>query len=172
MTDSTNVSDNRQIIPKLVQFAAQDSLKSVEKLLGDCDLVNKLEMLNESVIRHDNNGEKWFETSPLYEAAQHGNAQIVFKLVSEGADPSLKCSPLDGVTAKPIEASRNMLKCLKNTFMDILNGNHFVYDSDTWTDTDEIIAKLLKRSDGLRNSIKILKLVARKWKKSSFAGAM
>ena len=70
--------------------------------------------------RLDDNGNKWFRTSPLYKAARKGNTQIVLKLVLEDADPSLKCSPIDGVTAKPLEASRTMLKCLKNTFMDVL----------------------------------------------------
>jgi len=149
----------------------QGSFKTVEKLISQSPIYNKAQLVNESRTRLDEDDRRWFVETPLFVASTQGYSKIVQLLLTEGADPTLECSPIDGVSETPLSATKNSLKYLEKSLRAIISEKHYIYDNDTWKETSEIISKLSEKYNALKKCIKMLKIAEDHWTVSEYCSA-
>ena len=156
----------------LTDAANEGCLETVKKLLRQVPLYDKCELINESPIRcGEDDEDKWFSATPLLAASKSGHPDVTGHLLMEGADPSLRCSPLPGVQETALSAARNSLKQMEKTFENILTGDHYIYDKDAWTETDEILGRYFVRYRGLEKCVSMLEAARRYWTESEYRDA-
>ena len=154
----------------LIDAAGEGCLETVKKLLERIPLYDKCELINESPIRADDE-DKWFSATALVAASKSGHAQVAGYLLAQGADPSLSCSPLPGVQETALSAALHALKQMDKAVQNILDGKHYIYDRDAWTDTEEVLARFEVKYGGLVKCISLLTEVGKYWKNSDYRGA-
>ena len=159
---------------KLVAAATRGCLVEVKEILSDVPIFDKAEVINESKIWvEDIKTEKvWFSSNPLTAAAKEGHKDIVMFLLIEGADPTLECCPMTGVTETALSASKHSLKQLEIIFGNIVKENHYIYDQDAWKDTDDVISKHLEKYKSLICCIEMLEVANKNWEKTAYSGAI
>ena len=154
----------------LTEAANEGCLETVKKLLGQVPLYDKCELINESPIRCGDE-DKWFSATPLVAASKSGHPDVTGHLLMEGADPSLICSPIPGVEETALSAAKNSLKQMEKKFRSILSGKHYIYDTDAWTDTDDILGRYFVKYRGLEKCVSMLEAAERYWPKSKYRDA-
>jgi len=172
ISDKSTSILNSEDDSSLIEAIHQGSFKTVEKLISQCPIYNKAQLLNESRTRIDEDNQRWFMETPLFVASIRGYSKIVKFLLIEGADPSLECSPIQGVCEDALSATKSALRYLEKSMKAILSERHYIYDNDTWKDTSDIIGKLSGKYNGLKKTIKMLKIAQQHWSVSDYFSAM
>ena len=153
-------------VPEIVRLSRAGSLPAVQALLADCPPDKRSNVLNSGAVWTDGDEVRLTGDTALSAAAKEGHLDVVVALLVEGADTTIESSTLQGHRETVTRGVESKIKSLETVLRNILNGKHFIYDRDAWTEPEDVIHGSLAKLNKLKKCLKLIKVVEKYLKKT------